>query len=151
MTWLHQGKTIVVALVLTTSACGIQPSGPPPPTGLRLRVSHRSCAQAEPCDAPSLTHEGRLIFASRDSVVMHSLKDRREFAFAVETISKLEVFRGDRGSLKAALRDAGKGALIGAAAGTVIGVSAVVMGSIFGPVRQPEKVIAAPAGRVNGS
>ncbi len=145
MAWRQEGQALVVALVLTTSACGIQPSGPPSPTGLRLRVSHRSCAQTERCDAPAHTHEGRLIFASRDSVVMYALKDRREFAFAVETISKLEVLRGHRGSLKAALRDAGKGALIGAAAGAVIGVSAVVMGSIFGTVRQPERVIAAPA------
>ena len=145
MAWRQEGQALVVALVLTTSACGIQPSGPPSPTGLRLRVSHRSCAQTERCDAPAHTHEGRLIFASRDSVVMYSLKDRREFAIAVDVISKLEVFRGHKGSAKAALRDAGKGALIGAGAGAVIGVSTVVMGAVLGGSSQPERVIAAGA------
>ncbi len=153
MTWRHQGKALVVALVLTTSACGIQPSGPPSPTGLRLRVSHRSCAQTERCDAPAHTHEGRLIFASRDSVVMYSLKDRREFAIAVDVISKLEVFRGHRGSAKAALRDAGKGALIGAGAGAVIGLSGVAVGAILGGSEQPEKIVAAGAagGAIQGA
>lgn len=137
---------LLTAAVLVTAACGVRPSGPPAPSGPELRVTHWQCATPQTCDpATQLRHEGELIFASFDSVVIYSLRDRREFAVPVSMISKLEVYRGRRGSAEAALKGAAKGALLGAAAGAVFGVSSAVMGSILDNGRDAEKEIAAGA------
>lgn len=137
---------LVATMALATAACGVQPSGPPAPTGLKLRVTHRDCAPMQPCDpATEVAHEGELIFASFDTVVIYSLKDQREFGVPVEGISRLEVFRGRRGSAEAALKGAAKGALLGAAAGAVFGASSAVMGAILDSSTDAEDEIAAGA------
>ncbi len=139
-------RVLVTALALTTAACGVQPSGPPAPVGLRLRVTHGICPQGRLCDAPAHARlEGRLIFASYDSVVIYSLKDRREFALPVEAISKLEVHRGKAGSPEAAAKHAAKGALIGALGGAAVGLASAVSGSILGYETEADKEIAAGA------
>jgi hypothetical protein len=77
--------------------------------------------------------------------VIYSLRERREFALPVEEISRLEVYRGRRGSAEAALKGAAKGALLGAAAGAVLGASNAVMGSILGSSEDAGEQIAAGA------
>ena len=140
------GRILVVTSAILAAACGVRPSGPPAPSGLRLRITHSYCAQVQPCDpAPQVAHEGELIFASRDSVVIFSLRDQQEYAVPVGKIARLEVFRGQRGSLEATAVGVAKGALLGAAAGAVFGTSSVVMGAIMDSSEEPEKVIAAGA------
>lgn len=101
-------------------------------------------AQASERGAPA-THEGRLIFASYDSVVIYSLRDRREFAVSVEEITRLEVYRGQRGSAGAALKGAAKGALLGAAVGAVFGAGSAVMGAVLDSGEDAGEQIAAGA------
>lgn len=137
---------LVAATILATAGCGVQPSGPPVPTGLKLRITHWHCAPTQGCDlAAEVAHEGELIFASFDSVVIYSLRDQREFAVPVGEISRIEVYRGRRGSAEAALKGAAKGALLGAAAGAVFGASSAVMGAILDSSEDAEEVIAAGA------
>ncbi len=137
---------LVTAAMLATAACAVRPAGPPAPTGLKLRITHSQCAPTQQCDpAAQAAHEGELIFASFDSVVIYSLKDRREVAVPVGEISRLEVYRGRRGSAEAAAKGAVKGTLLGAAAGAVFGVSSVAMGAILGSSEDSEDVIAAGA------
>ncbi|UCC71014.1 MAG: hypothetical protein JSV86_11515 [Gemmatimonadota bacterium] len=137
---------LTAAAILGSAACAVQPSGAPAPPGLKLRITHWYCAPGHQCDpAAEVVHEGELIFASFDSVVIYSLKNRREFAVPVEEISRLEVYRGRRGSAAAALKGMAKGALLGAAAGAVFGTSSAVMGSILDSPGDPEEVIAAGA------
>jgi hypothetical protein len=140
-------RIVLVAIALLASAgCAVRPAGPPAPSGPRLRITHCYCASAQGCDSPTeARHEGELIFASFDSVVIYSLRDRREFAVPAAEISRLEVYRGRRGSAEAALEGAAKGALLGAAAGAVLGVSNAVMESILGSSEDAEKEIAAGA------
>ncbi len=137
---------LVAATVSAAAACGVQPSGPPAPTGLRLRITHWESApgQASERGAPA-THEGRLIFASYDSVVVYSLRERREVAVAVQEISRLEIYRGQRGSAEAAVKGAAKGALLGAGAGAAVGASTAVMGAILGRGEDAGKQIVAGA------
>ena len=124
----------------------MQPSGPPAPIGLKLRITHWGCAPAQSCGpATAVAHDGELIFASYDSVVIYSLRDRREYAVPVEQIARLEVYRGRRGSAEAAMKGMAKGALLGAAAGAVLGVSNAVMGAILDSSEDAGEVIAAGA------
>ncbi len=137
---------LVTAVMLGAVACAVRPAGPPAPTGLTLRISHWRCAPTQPCDpASELRHEGQLIFASFDSVVIYSLKEKREFAVPAGEISKIEVYRGRRGSAEAALKGAAKGTLLGAAVGAVFGASSAVMGAILDSPEDPEDLIAAGA------
>lgn len=137
---------LVTATLLATAACAVRPAGPPAPTGLKLRITQRHCATTRQCDrGGDLEHEGELIFASFDSVVIYSLKDRREYAVPAGEISRLEVYRGRRGSAEAAAKGVAKGALIGAAAGAVFGASQAVMGSILGSSEDGGEFIAAGA------
>jgi hypothetical protein len=104
----------------------------------------------QPCDpATAVAHEGELVFASFDTVVIYSLRDRREYAVPAEEILRLEVFRGRRGSAEAAMKGAVKGALLGAAAGAVFGASSAVMGTILDSSTDAEDEIA--AGAVGGA
>ncbi len=138
--------SLVTTAMLATLACAVRPAGPPAPTGLRLRIAHRPCAPTPQCDTASeVAHEGQLIFASFDSVVIYSLKDRRDYAVPVGEISRLEVYRGRRGSAEAAAKGAVKGTLLGAAVGAVFGTSSAVMGAILGSSEDAEDVIAAGA------
>lgn len=137
---------LATTAIIGTAACGVQPSGPPAPTGLRLRITHWDSTPAQASDrGSSATHEGRLIFASYDSVVIYSLRERREVAVAVPEISRLEIYRGQRGSAEAALKGAAKGALLGAGAGAVVGASTAVMGAILGSGEDAGKQVAAGA------
>jgi hypothetical protein len=81
-------------------------------------------------------------------VVVYSLKDRREYAIPVHEILKLEVFRGQAGSVGAAAEGAVTGAAKGAAVGAVVGVASAVMGAILGSRADPGKVIGAHAAGV---
>ncbi len=138
--------SLVATAMLATLACAVRPAGPPAPSGLRLRITHQPCAPTQRCDrATEVAHEGELIFASYDSVVIYSLKDRQEFAVPAGEISRLEVYRGRRGSAGAAARGAVKGTLLGAAAGAVFGASNAVMGAILDSGEDPEEYIAAGA------
>jgi len=138
---------LVATAILATGACAVRPSGPPAPSGPKLRITHGQCTPTQPCDpATQVAHEGELIFASFDSVVIYSLKDRREYAVPAGEISKLEVFRGRRGSAEAAAKGVAKGALLGAAAGAVFGASTAVMGAIMDTSEDAGEVIAAGAG-----
>lgn len=124
----------------------VQPSGPPAPVGLMLRITHWQCEPTQVCDAAAaVTHQGELIFASYDSVVIYSLREHREFALPVGEIARLEVYRGRRGSAAAALKGAAKGALLGAAAGALFGTTNAVMGAILDSSEDAEELIAAGA------
>lgn len=137
---------LVTAAILATAACAVRPAGPPAPTGRKLRITHWQCAPTQRCDpAAEVAHEGELIFASFDSVVIYSLKDRRELAVSVGEISKIEVFRGRRGSAEAAVKGAAVGAVLGAAAGAVLGASEAAMGAVLDSSGDAEELVAAGA------
>lgn len=136
----------VATALIGIAACGVRPAGPPAPSGPKLRVTRWHCAPTLPCDPTAeVTHEGELIFASYDSVVIYSLRGPREFAVPVEEISRLEVYRGRRGSAGAAAKGFVKGALIGAAAGAVVGASSATMGAVMGSSQDGGRVVAAGA------
>jgi hypothetical protein len=141
------GRILLVATTtLAIGACGVRPSGPPAPTGVKLRITHRYCVATQRCDTPAqVAHEGELIFASFDTVAVYSLKDQREYAVPVGEISRLEVFRGRRGSAKAAAKGLAKGAILGALGGAVIGASSAAAGAVMGSSQDAGEQIAAGA------
>ncbi len=137
---------LVTTTILAIGACAVRPSGPPAPPGLRIRITRSHCAATQQCDpAAQVRHEGELIFASFDTVAIYSLRDQREYAIPVGEISRLEVFRGHRGSAKAAAKGFAKGAILGAAAGAVLGTSSVAAGAVKGRSQDAGKEIAAGA------
>lgn len=137
---------LVTTTILAIGACAVRPSGPPAPTGLKLRITHRYCAAAQECDPPAqVAHEGELIFASFDTVAIYSLRDRREYAVPVTEILRLEVFRGRRGSAEAAAKGLAKGAVLGALGGAVIGASAAAAGAVMGSNEDAGQQVAAGA------
>jgi hypothetical protein len=113
---------------------------------LKLRITHRYCSATQECDPPAqVAHEGELIFASFDTVAIYSLRDQREYAVPVKEISRLEVFRGRRGSPEAAAKGLAKGAILGALGGAVVGASSAAAGAVMGSNQDAGRQIAAGA------
>jgi hypothetical protein len=108
-------------LLLATSACMMQQLGSGPrPASVVLRV----------IAADSSVRLGGLVLADGDSLVLYDLKAKTRFVMREEPGVRLELYRGQGETGKAAAEGAGKGALLGAGLGALAGgLFGVVLGS----------------------
>lgn len=103
---------IPTVLLLAPSACLMQQHGiGPRPAAVVLRV----------IGADSSSRIGSLVLADEDSLVLYDLKAKTRFVMREETGVRLDLYRGQGESGKAAVAGAGKGALIGAGLGLLAG------------------------------
>jgi hypothetical protein len=99
-------------ILLATSACLMQPMRTgPPPASVVLRVIM----------ADSSFRIGGLVLADGDSLVLYDLKAKKRFVMREEPGVRLDLYRGQGGTGKAAAEGAGKGALLGAGLGALAG------------------------------
>jgi hypothetical protein len=128
---------IPVASLLVGSACVVATPNPVPiPQAVHVRVTHRVGYRPHVVCAGAWRErraEGTLITLDADTLVLYVSPRGPEVAISVAQITKLEVYRGHKGSAEAAA----KGAVIGAGLGAVLGattaaVGAAVVGGMLG-------------------
>ncbi len=139
MIWLRY--TVPAAAALVASACVAPPQQPVPAEGLRVRVTV-SCPAARACTSSPNggTYEGSLILVDSDTLILYAKNRRARVTLSVFSISKLEVYRGRKGSAAAAA----KGAVVGAFGGAVIGAllggtTEAILGGLDGDREVAEK------------
>ena len=133
--------------VLLSTACVV--SHPHPgayPQGVQVRVSS---AEAGP-----LPLEGTLIFLEADTLKLFDKRTSAAVLVPTSSITRLEVFRGRKGSVGSTAKGAGIGAAAGAALGAAIGLTTeALFGGMFGSDRDYGEAVgqAAAYGAVEGA
>lgn len=112
---------VPTVLLLAPSACLMQQRGSGPrPAAVVLRV----------IAADSSSRIGSLVLADGDSLVLYDLKAKTRFVLREEPGVRLDLYRGQGESGKAAAQAAAKGGLLGAGLGALAGgLFGVVVGS----------------------
>ncbi len=116
----HSARTLVVLLALLSSFSGgeVRAQDAPVDPGSRVRVWTQTNARGRPWGKPT---KGTLTAWTSDSLVLDS--PRGPLAISRGSLSGMDVSRGGKSRGSAALKGAGVGFLIGAAAGTVGGLT----------------------------
>ncbi len=135
------------SLVLFSTACVVsQPTPAAYPQGVQVRVVST--------DAGPLPLEGTLIYAEADTVKLYVPPHRSTIAVPVGSLTRLEVYRGRKGSAGKTMKGAAIGTVAGAALGAAIGATTEAMfGGMFGRTRDYGEAIAVGAadGAVTGA
>jgi hypothetical protein len=133
--------------VLFSAACVVsQPTPAAYPQGVQVRVVS---AEAGP-----LPLEGTLIYAEADTLKLYVPRHRSTLAVPVGSVTRLEVYRGRKGSAGKAVKGAAIGTVAGAAMGAAIGATTeAIFGGMFGSRRDYGDAIAIGAadGAVTGA
>ncbi|NIN10293.1 MAG: hypothetical protein GTN62_03105 [Gemmatimonadales bacterium] len=121
----------LAATLLLLSGCVVAgPRTAPGPQTLRVRVTAYPPNQLWAGFATQ--HEGTLIFVDSDTLSLYSDGRHAYTAIPVASITKLEVYRGQKGSVGSAAKGAGVGAAAGALLGAIAGAtSAAIFGGLF--------------------
>ncbi len=145
---------LVVGRLVLASGCVIsRPQPVPVPETVRMRVSGAwGCPADTACAEPqrALEYQGTLIVPKDETLVLHDERQHARVAVALAEVTRLEIYRGHKGSARAAAKGSGLGALLGTGLGAVVGAaSAGVAGEIF----DGETDLGAPAaeGAVTGA
>lgn len=133
--------------VLFSTACVVsQPTPAAYPQGVQVRVVST--------DAGPLPLEGTLIYAEADTLKVYVPQNRSTIAVPVGSVTRLEVYRGRKGSAGKAVQGAAIGTVAGAAMGAAIGATTeAIFGGMFGSQRDYGDAIgtAAADGAVTGA
>ncbi len=130
--------TVPAATALVASACVAPPQQPVPAEGLRVRVTV-GCPAARACTSSPNggRYEGSLILVDSDTLILYAKNRRARVTLSVFSISKLEVYRGRKGSAAAAAKGAVVGAVGGAMIGAVFGgTTEAIFGGMFDGKRE---------------
>lgn len=135
------------SLVLISTACVV--SHPTPaayPQGVQVRVVST--------EAGPLPLEGTLIYAEADTLKLYVPQYRSTFSVPVGSVTRLEVYRGRKGSAGKAVKGAAVGTVAGAVMGAALGATTeAIFGGMFGSTRDYGEAIAVGAadGAVTGA
>jgi uncharacterized protein YcfJ len=127
------------SLVLISTACVVsQPTPAAYPQGVQVRVVST--------DAGPLPLEGTLIYAEADTLTLYVPQYRSTVSVPVGSVTRLEVYRGRKGSAGKAVKGAAIGTVAGAAMGAAIGATTeAIFGGMLGSQRDYGDAIAVGA------
>lgn len=109
-----------------------------------------SCASLTACSGQPASHgqSGILIYVDGDTLSMYASDRQSPVAIPVSSITRLEVYRGQKGSVGGAAKGAGIGALLGAALGAAVGgTTEAIFGGMLGRKRDYGDAVAEGATR----